>query len=131
MFKPSHRPAKNCHATCSSHVHVMVMACSPQKEEEKMQFILECGGRCGPRIGKLMAAPNGLPNLPSFATPLCVLYSRGGAVPNLTRDLEEEVLQGVNHVTGSKEAVMLTMPTMYMKLVIPCEIFLNSAYHVN
>ncbi len=82
-----------------------------------MQFILERGGRCAPRVGKLIwTTPKSLPaEAPPLATPLCFLYSRGGAIPNLTRDLEEEV---VRHVTGSEEeasAVMLTMPTMYNK----------------
>ena len=87
---------------------------------EKMQFLLECGSRCGPRMGKLVwTTPSGLPPLalPPLATPLCSLYSRGGAIPNLTRDLEEEVLWGVGHVTGSSESppVVLTLPTLYTK----------------
>lgn len=81
-----------------------------------MQFLLDYGGGCGPRVGKLVwTTAKGTPASP-LATPLCLLYSRGGAMPNLTRDLEEEVLQGVSHVTGSEasdNAVMLTMPTMY------------------
>lgn len=88
-------------------------------QQEKMQFVLERGGRCAPRIGKLIwTTPPSLPSsaaTPPLATPLCFLYSRGGAIPNLTRDLEEEVAR---HMTGSEEevsAVMLTMPTMYNK----------------
>lgn len=87
-----------------------------QKTSQKMQFILECGGRCGPRMGKLIwTTPKSLPAAPTppFATPLCFLYSRGGAIPNLTRDLEEDVM---HRVTGSEAAaIMLTMPTMYTK----------------
>lgn len=82
------------------------------RTQEKMQFILKSGGRCGPRVGALLwATPTGKP-APPLDTPLCMLYSRGGAVPNLTRDLEEGI---TGHVTGSENAVMLTMPTMYMK----------------
>ena len=87
---------------------------------EKMQFLLDLGGGCGPRMGRLVwqSAKKGGTSAPSsLTTPLCLLYSRGGAVPNLTRDVEEEVLRGASHVTGSGEsadsAVMLTMPTLY------------------
>lgn len=78
----------------------------------KMQFILESGGRCGPRVGKLLwTTPKAAQQATPLATPLCFLYSRGGAIPNLTRDLEEDV---TSHMTGSESAaMMLTMPTMY------------------
>lgn len=83
-----------------------------REHKEKMQFILKSGGRCCPRVGTLLwATPTGGAQQP-LETPLCLLYSRGGAVPNLTRDLEAEVTSGV---TGSEYAMMLTMPTMYMK----------------
>ena len=92
------------------------------KSHRKMQFILKQGGRCGPRVGKLIWAtptPQQLPLLaPPLDTPLCFLYSRGGAIPNLTRDLEEDM---VRHVTGNESderaaaAIMLTMPTLYAK----------------
>lgn len=99
------------------------MASSDQKQG-KMQFLLLRGGGCGPRLGRLVwhtvqhqqqGQRQGTP-APPLATPLCLLYSRGGAMPHLTRDLEEEVLRGASHVTGSascKDAILLTMPTMY------------------
>ena len=93
-----------------------MVSSEPREDQEKMQFILEQGGRCGPRVGKLVwTTPRSLPAAvtPPLATPLCFLYSRGGAIPNLTRDLEDDV---VCHVTGSEPAaIMLTMPTMYKK----------------
>lgn len=97
-----------------------IMVTRENTKKLKMQFFLECGSRCGLRTGKLVWATSSGVSAPPLATPLCLLYSRGGAVPNLTRDLEEKVIQGVRHVTGSTssaEAVMLTMPTMYMKYV--------------
>ena len=88
------------------------------KRRDKMQFLLKSGNRCGPRMGTLLwTTPTGSSASP-LETPLCMLYSRGGAVPNLTRDLEEEVVGHRRtgcHITGSETPVMLTMPTMLMK----------------
>lgn len=100
----------------------MATTCTTKEEtrQEKMQFLLKSGGRCGPRLGTLLwTTPSGQSAQP-LDTPLCLLYSRGGAVPNLTKDLEKEVskchMTGCpRHMTGSANAVMLTMPTMYMK----------------
>lgn len=91
-----------------------------RRRQDKMQFLLKSGGRCGPRIGTLLWTTSTGSPAPPLETPLCLLYSRGGAVPNLTRDLEEEVTgrrtgHMTDHMTGSENAVMLTVPTMYMK----------------
>ena len=86
----------------------------------KMQFILDsvnAGGR-GLRIGRVIwsSLKDGSP-YSSLDTPFCLLYSRAGAIPNLSRDIEEEVLRHTSHVTrnGGNEGIMLTMPTVYMK----------------
>lgn len=103
------------------------------RSQEKMEFILKSGGRCGPRLGRLVWATPTTSNpatttTGSLDTPLCLLYSRGGAAPSLTRDVEEQVTQSTRHMTLTRTAggarhmtqhpakppVMLTMPTMYL-----------------
>lgn len=88
----------------------------------KVEFVLESvrrEGSCGVRLGRLVWSASS-----SLTTPLCLIHTRGGSTPNLTRDLEEQILQQChltkqqNHVTGSRcgiGAFMLTMPSLFMK----------------
>ncbi len=85
---------------------------------KKMQFFLKSvsslGDGCGLRRGNLVwTAPNEC--VSSLDTPTCLLYSRAGSIPNLTRDIEETILSHMTESGCGNEAVMLTMSTMYMK----------------
>lgn len=74
------------------------------------------------RLGELLwgaksPGSNGATPPHMMDTPLCLLYSRGGAVPNLTRDIEEAALTHTTAGASVEGAIMLTMPTMYLKWV--------------
>ena len=91
----------------------------------KMEFILEKVMKgYGVRQGRILWSSS------SLNTPLCLVHTRGGSTPNLTRDLEEQVLKQhkhqsnqPGHMTGSvcgdqdggENTFMLTMPSLYMK----------------
>lgn len=83
------------------------------KRKRKMEFILENLMK-GARLGRLLCSNPSSTHL--LETPSCLIHTRGGATPNLTRDLEEQLLDQLqpNGVTGSGCGFMLTMPTLYM-----------------
>ena len=92
------------------------MAQESQDRKSKMEFILESLTVHGARLGRLVCPTSSTPLLD---TPSCLIHTRGGATPNLTRDLEEQLLAQIqpSHVTGTGRGscgFMLTMPTLYM-----------------
>ena len=73
-----------------------------------MQFVLENVSEQGVRVGKLLWKNVSNKCLQQASeTPLCLLYSRAGHVPHLTKDVLEELL-------GSTQThpTMLTLPTL-------------------
>lgn len=80
-----------------------------RQRNKSMEFILEKVIQ-GARYGRLIF------NTPSSTvlldTPSCLIHTRGGSVPNLTRDLEEQLLSQL-HPSANSNAFMVTMPSIY------------------
>ena len=64
-----------------------------------MQFALESVSGQGVRLGKLLF------NGGVLETPLCLLYTRGGAVPHLADDV-------LRDVEARPRAAVITLPTL-------------------
>jgi len=89
----------------------MSMEAEPKKE--KMEFILENLIQ-GARRGRLLVPSPTSTHV--LETPSCLLHTRGGLVPNLTRDLENQLLSLSPARGGGGQGncgYMLTMPTLY------------------
>ena len=73
-----------------------------------MQFVLENVSEQGVRVGKLLWKNASNKCLQQASeTPLCLLYSRAGHVPHLTKDVLEELLGSTQ-----TQPTMLTLPTL-------------------
>lgn len=86
-------------------------------KKSKMEFVLDSLSMHGARLGRLVC-PTSSSSL-FLDTPGCLIHTRGGATPNLTRDLEEQLLAQFqpSHETGDRLnsfGFMITMPTLYM-----------------
>lgn len=71
-----------------------------------MEFVLESVNSVGVRCGKLMLT-NGL----AFETPMCLTYTRGGAVPHVTQEVLHQAF-----ATSGLGLSALQMNTRHMTL---------------